>query len=384
MIYRHLSSEIFARFYAFCFRRKFENIIVLSRFCGKFLVFFILSIGILEAYNFDKCKEFYRNTSQIFSLNNGKTIRAIHIGEGKYLAFSKENSSDSIKYDNFTHLLLLKGQNRPQKYTFTSHKNAPKLVAITENNATSGKILQKGKSLKDNAIFSSQIPANAVISDICYQALGISVGGDKLIDTPYIERFLRDKNDKIYSDIGISVKNHKNAIIVESINPFTQFSKPIQTPPAQTPAKSLQIGDEILLIGDVKIKDEYHFFDIISNLNITQTTTITAKRNGKIIKSQIQPFKRERAFDDKGTVLDFFGIIVDDNLMVLKSPKIFKPNDRILRINQIKISNKMELDSAIKEIFRQDSTQKTAQDLSFLIVRDDFEFFITINGAKFE
>lgn len=381
MIYRHLSSEILARFCALCFRRSFKGRIVSSRFCGKFLAFFILSIGILEAYNFDKCKEFYKNTSQIFSLNSGKTIRAIHIGEGKYLAFSKENSSDSIKYDNFTHLLLLKGQNRPQKYTFTSHKNAPKLVAITENNAIGGKILQKGKSLKDNAIFSAQIPANAVISDICYQALGISVGGDRFIDTPYIERFLRDKNDKIYSDIGISVKNHKNVIIVESINPFTQISKP-----TQTPAESLQIGDEILLIGDVKIKDEYHFFDTISHLNIAQTTTITAKRNGKIIKSQIQPFKRERAFDDKGTVLDFFGIIIDDNLVVLKSPKIFKPNDKILRVNQIKVSNKMELDSAIKGILRQDSTQKTAimQDLSFLIVRDDFEFFITINGAKFE
>lgn len=381
MIYRHLSSEIFARFCALCFCRVFNSRIILSKFCGKFLVFFILSVEILEAYNFDKCKEFYKNTSQIFSLNDGKTIRAIHIGEGKYLAFSKENSSNSIKYDNFTHLLLLKGQNRPQKYTFTSHKNAPKLIAITENNATNGKILQKGKSLKDNAIFSSQIPANAVISDICYQALGISVGGDKFIDTPYIERFLRDKNDKIYSDIGISVKNHKNAIIVESINPFAQISKP-----TQPPAESLQIGDEILLIGDVKIKDEYHFFDIISNLNIAQTTTITAKRNGKIVKSPIQPFKRERAFNDKGTVLDFFGIIVDDNLVVLKSPKIFKLNDKILRVNQIKVSDKMELDSAIKGILRQDSTQKTAimQDLSFLIMRDDFEFFITINGAKFE
>lgn len=369
MIYHHLSNETL---------NKIQNI-YLKGFCRKFLVFFVLNIAFLNAYDFHKCKEFYINTSQIFSLQNGKQIRAIHIGNGKYIAFSKENSNDSIKYDNFTHLILFKGKNIAQKYDLISYKNhkiPSQLAAITTESITKGRILQNGKSLKINAIFSQQIPINAVISDICYQAYGIGIGGDSFIDSAYMERFLR--YESIYSDIGFSVKVMKNTLLVESINPFMSAisQENLRLNPTKTTTESLKIGDEILAINGRNIKSEYDFFDISSTLDIAKTALITAKRNGKIIKITIQPFKRERAFDDKGTVLDFFGIILDDNLIVQKSPNIFKPKDKILRINQIKVSNKFQLDSAISAVFAK------KDDFSFLILRDDFEFFITIPNKR--
>lgn len=365
VIYRRLNNNIFARFYKIC------------RICGKFIVFLTLNGVILNAYNFEKCKEFYLNTSQTFTLQNGTQIRAIHIGDGKYLAFSKNISDDFMKYDTFLHLILFKGENINQKYDFIPPqklaKNATNLVAITDSDIIKGNILQYSKSLKTSGIFSQKMPQNAVISDICYQAYGISIGEDRFIDSAYIERFLQDKDDKIYSDIGFSVKSLDNKIIANSINPFAV--------PTSANKNSLQIGDEILFINGIKIRDENDFFDISSNLDLAQTATIVAKRNEVILTIHTKPFKRERAFDDRGTTLDFFGIIIDDNLIVQRVPpnRFFQKYDKILRLNQIKISNKFELDSAILQVLENE------WDFSFLIRRNDFEFFLTIpNGASFE
>lgn len=348
------------------------------RFCASAL----LLLSQLSAYNFSKCNEFYLKTSQVFTLDSGKEVRAIHIGQGKYLAFSKENGADFAKYDPFMQLIMFNGKNLAQKYDLISPKkildSAPKLVAISDNSTTQGRILNAQKSFKDFGIFSHEIPQNSVISDICYQVYGISIGGNQFIDSAYLARFLEQGNSE-YSDIAFSVSGTKiNAInplaqkIAESSN-FGAQSCPQKI--AESCAISQNLGDEILEIDGKKIKNEYDFFDIASTLNTTKLAQITLKRNDKILQIPVRVFKKHRAFSQHGTALDILGIIVDDNLLVQQAPPnaLFRQNDKILRLNQIQISNKIELDSALKEALSKGTM------LSFLVVRDDFEFFISLD-----
>ena len=370
----------------------------------------------IEAYNFSKCAEFYLNTSQVFTIEadfdanlganrsknsanlNGtdsrtKEIRAIHIGDGKYLAFigtSVETitSQNILFYDRFVGLALFSGKKISQKYDLIpitqSIQNLP-LAAVTSDSITQGKILQSQKSLKNKAIFSHQIPQNAVISDICYQSYGLSVGDNRFIDKSYISRFFAENGAKIYSDIGFEVKAQKSALIVSYVNPFVRFMLLGANQSAnranlkdKTP-ESLRVGDELLAINGISIKNEDDFFDNATNLDITKKATIRVRRGGKVMEFAFIPMKRMREFDERGSILDFFGIVVDENLNVIRAPlgSIFRQRDKILRLNQIIVENKAELDSAILRVLRQKS------DFSFLITRKDFEFFITFkNGYK--
>lgn len=349
----------------------------------RFCVLALLLLSPASAYNFSKCSEFYFKTSRVFVLPSGDKVRAIHIGEGKYLAFSKENSVDSAKYDPNMELIIFKGENLAQKYDLIPPKkildSAPKLVAISKNSTTQGQILRPQKSFKDFGIFSHEIPQNSVISDICYQVYGISIGGDKFIDSAYLARFLGQKHSA-YSDIAFSVSGKK----INSINPIAQkiaqsnnFGAESSTQKnAESSVISQNLGDEILAIGGKKIKDEYDFFDTTSTIDTTKLAQITLKRGDKILQIPARVFKKHRAFSQRASALDILGIIVDDDLRIQRTPenyKFFAKNDKILRLNQIKISNKTELDSALKEALLQGRT------LSFLVVRKNFEFFISLD-----
>lgn len=364
----------------------------------RFCVLALLLLLPASAYNFSKCNEFYLKTSRVFVLPSRDKVRAIHIGEGKYLAFSKENSADSAKYDPFMELIIFKGENLAQKYDLIPPKkildSAPKLAAISENSTTQGQILRPQKSFKDFGTFSRKIPQNSVLSDICYQVYGISIGGDKFIDSAYLARFLGQKHSA-YSDIAFSVSGKK----INSINPIAQkiaqssnFGAESSTQKiaqscnfgaqscpkkiAQSCPISQNLGDEILAIGGKKIKDEYDFFDTASTMDSAKLAQITLKRGDKILQIPARVFKKHRAFSQRASALDILGIIVDDDLRIQRTPenyKFFAKNDKILRLNQIKISNKTELDSALKEALLQGRT------LSFLVVRKNFEFFISLD-----
>ncbi len=398
MIFRRLSKIVLGRFALCGFApKRFARFIffALCAICGA-------NLAILNAYNFSKCKEFYLNTSQVFELENSvngeniaKKIRAFHIGDGKYLAFIGEGI-DSITnpnilfYDRFVGLALFSGKKMTPKYDIIaitqSVQNLP-LVAITSDSIMQGKITSNQKSLKNKAQFSRKIPPNAVISDICYQSYGISVGDNRFIDRAYITRFLAEKGTRIYSDIGFEIEAKNGALIVKSINPFVEFVfvKIVDSGANQANrtnqktaniTKSLLVGDEIVAINGISVKNEDDFFDIASTLEIGKRATIRIRRGSVIMEFAFMPLKRERGFNESGTLLDFFGIVVDERLVVIRAPidSIFKRGDRILRLNQIKVHNKAELNSAIWRVLL------SRKDFSFLLTRKDFEFFITFKS----
>lgn len=398
MIFRHLSRFALGGFARFAF----------FGLCVLFTLG-IANLATLNAYDFSKCKEFYLNTSQVFSLEisaNGadstKEIRAFHIGEGKYLAFvgvgiDSITNENILFYDRFVGLALFSGKKMTPKYDLlpiTKSVQSLPLAGITSDSTTQGKIISTQKSLKNKAQFSRQIPPNAILSDICYQSYGISVGANRFIDKAYITRFLAENGARIYSDIGFEIETQKGALIVKSINPFVEFrlvrivdssanrannanrTNLANQKSADNPHESLRVGDEILAINGISVKNEDEFFDIASTLEIGKRATIRIRRGNIIMDFSFMPLKRERGFDESGTLLDFFGIVVDERLSVIRAPidSIFKRGDRILRLNQIKVSNKAELNSAIWRVLL------SRQDFSFLLTRKDFEFFITFKN----
>ncbi|MDE6886243.1 MAG: PDZ domain-containing protein [Helicobacteraceae bacterium] len=314
--------------------------------------------------NFSKCAEFYTKTSkQFIDLKNENTINAIHIGDGKYLAYSKHffNNKNIIKYDEFMGLYLFKDKILNQKYDFRVINKSIQAVAINKNSITKGKILKSQGSLKNLAVFSNIIEPNSIISDICYQAYGISTGSDRFIDKSYIDLFLKNKNSKEYSYIGIEAKDSKNGVVISKINPFI--------------TNLLQIGDILLSINGKKINSVDDFFNLESNLEINKIAYIDIKRGNKILKIPLIATKREIDFSVQDSFLQYFGIVLDNNLNIISDNKSerFKPNDKILRVNQMQVSTINELDSALAKI-----ANEGAESFSILLNRNDFEFFITI------
>ena len=413
MIFRRLSKIALNRFARFALGRFVPNRFARFAFFALCALFILCGANLttLNAYNFSKCKEFYLNTSQIFSLEisaNGvdstKEIRALHIGNSKYLAFVGEGidsitNENVLFYDRFVGLALFSGKKMTPKYDLlpiTKSVQSLPLTGITSDSITQGKITSTQKSLKNKAQFSRQIPPNAILSDICYQSYGISVGANRFIDKAYITRFLAEKGARIYSDIGFEIETQKGALIVKSINPFVEFKFVrivdsgankannanrtnqinLANRKSDNPPESLRIGDEIVAINGISVKNADEFFDIASTLELGKRVTIRIRRGNIIMEFSFMPLKRERGFDESGTLLDFFGIVVDERLVVIRAPidSIFKRGDRILRLNQIKVSNKAELNSAIWRVLR------SRKDFSFLLTRKDFEFFITFKN----
>lgn len=324
------------------------------------ILLILLCLNILEALDFSKCQEYQLQASREFILNNGNMIRAYHIGEGNYLAFSKEDIEDKRlkKRDRLLGLALFSDKTIEKKYDLVKIKNEIPAVALNGASSTKGVIKRAQKSLKDLAIFSSPMPKNAMISDICYQMYGISTGGNRFIDKKYIDSFLNTKAMEIsHTSLGIILSDDN---IIQDINPFI--------------STTLRIGDRILSLNNKPINSKEEFINLEANLALNKIATIAAKRGKDEIIVALKPFLRIVDFDRVESYLAFFGIDLSPDLVILNNPNFggFKQGDRLLRLNQINISNTNELNMAIREVIKQN------ENLSFLISRENFELFITI------
>lgn len=327
----------------------------------KILAFIVAGISSLQAYNFDKCREFYLSNSKVFS-----GIRAIHIGGGKYLAYSKDSVESSllIKKDETFGLYLFKDSPLKSQYNLIKANTTIKTIAINADNITQGNITKSQESYTNYANFSREIKPNSIISDICYQFYGVSIGGRNFIDKTYIDKFLNDKRAEIrYGYVGIYTKDSQMGVMIDKLNPFFARAYP-----------SLQEGDIILSVNKKNIANTNDWTNIIFENPINSEINLTLKRGDEIF-SQIVPISpRTKELMSEVSALSFLGIIVDKDLVVTSnlSPFAFKVGDKILRTNQIEVKNINELDNAI------DKALSESGFLSFLLKRQGFELFITI------
>lgn len=329
-----------------------------------FLVFFIfISFINAKEADFTKCKEFYINASWDFlDSKTKKYIRGVHLGNGNYLAYSSLDleSKNLIKKDPLMSLYLFSGRAVKEKYDLVKINKNTNAAAIGKYIAKAGNILEAQKSFSNFALFSESVKQNLVISDICYQLYGLSIGGNKFIDKKYIDSFLESKLDgKQYLYTGLKIKEIEGKLILDSINPLM--------------IRGVKKGDEIISIENNNVDSISKFEEILNSLPPNARASFTFKRGkegDRIIYKKINLKPRVTPFREEESFLEYFGIYLSDELVIMEDALSFRKGDKILMLNKTKVKNIQELNNAIE----------AKKDLSILINRNDFEIFITIKG----
>ncbi|MFT2677059.1 PDZ domain-containing protein, partial [Helicobacter pylori] len=144
----------------------------------KTLIILLVFLNGLGAYDFKHCQAFFKKAS----LQKGG-VALKELPKGVYLYYSKTYPKHAkvIKSDPFVGLYLL--QSTPSEYFYTLRdldKDAliRSMASIGDKEAIEVRLLSKQQGYDRYAQISQEIQKNGVISNICYQMLGLGVGGN--------------------------------------------------------------------------------------------------------------------------------------------------------------------------------------------------------------
>ncbi len=322
------------------------------------LVFFVNGLG---AYDFKHCQAFFQKAS----LQKGG-VALKELPKGVYLYYSKTYPKHAkvIKSDPFIGLYLL--QSTPSAYAYTLRdldKDAltRPMASVGANQAKEVQLLSLQKGYDRYARIAQEIQKNGVISNICYQMLGLGVGGNGFIETKFIKRFL-SQQEPYYGDIGVRIEDKNKRLVVVQFDPFF-------------PKNPFLKNDEILAINNQKIHSLAEFEWVVSNLKYQSLAKVTIKRNHKIKEVTLQVNKRYGGFLLKDTFLERYGIALDERFIITKIgshlPKgldFLKLGDRILWVNRKDVAFSPK---ALREAL-------SAPKIELLVWRKGFEFYIKI------
>ncbi len=305
---------------------------------------------------FDTCKLKVTDSNSII-----KQTLQIPLEANQQLIFSrKKPSSKIIKHDPYLSLYLIE-VSKNFKYPFRlNDKPLLGTAAVNNKKVIEGRIIKKQIGLNHFAKYSEAITSSALLLNSCCALEGM-ITPKGIIQREYIERFLKIKKVS-YADIGIRVVDEKKAVIVDVSNPFFKNNK-------------FKKGDCILELNGKKVKDSANFMKNILFSEIGSTHKVKIKRGTKIMILSAKSQKREGGGFLSDTFLEFLGLYFDKNLFLTKIEKKalkyqLKLGDKLLQINHKKIRTKEE----ILEILVNKN-----KSLSLLFLRDQFQFFLTVN-----
>ncbi|WQX90509.1 PDZ domain-containing protein [Helicobacter pylori] len=327
----------------------------------KALIVLLVFLNGLGAYDFKHCQAFFKKAS----LQNGG-VALKELPKGVYLYYSKTYPKHArvIKSDPFVGLYLL--QSVPSEYVYTLRdldKDAliRPMASIGDKEALEVRLLFKQKGYDRYAQISQKTQKNGVISNICYQMLGLGVGGNGFIETKFIKRFLNQK-EPYYGDIGVRLEEDHKRLVVAQFDPFF-------------PKNPFLKNDEILAINDYKIHSLAEFEWVVSNLKYQSLAKVKIKRNHKVKEVTLKVNKRYGGFLLKDTFLERYGIALDRRFTITKIgahlPKgldFLKLGDRILWVNR---KNMASNPKALREAL-------SAPKIELLVLRKGFEFYIKV------
>ncbi|WP_033614616.1 PDZ domain-containing protein [Helicobacter pylori] len=322
------------------------------------LVFFVNGLG---AYDFKHCQAFFQKAS----LQKGG-VALKELPKGVYLYYSKTYPKHAkvIKSDPFIGLYLL--QSTPSDYAYTLRdldKDAltRPMASVGANQAKEARLLSLQKGYDRYARIAQEIQKNGVISNICYQMLGLGVGGNGFIETKFIKRFL-SQQEPYYGDIGVRIEDKNKRLVVAQFDPFF-------------PKNPFLKNDEILAINDQKIHSLAEFEWVVSNLKYQSLVRVKIKRNRQIKEVTLQVNKRYGGFLLKDTFLERYHIALNERFIITKIgshlPKgldFLKLGDRILWVNRKDVAFSPK---ALREAL-------SAPKIELLVWRKGFEFYIKI------
>ncbi|WP_033754005.1 PDZ domain-containing protein [Helicobacter pylori] len=322
------------------------------------LVFFVNGLG---AYDFKHCQAFFQKAS----LQKGG-VALKELPKGVYLYYSKTYPKHAkvIKSDPFIGLYLL--QSAPSDYAYTLRdldKDAltRSMASVGKNQAKEVQLLSLQKGYDRYARILQEIQKNGVISNICYQMLGLGVGGNGFIETKFIKRFL-SQQEPYYGDIGVRIEDKNKRLVVAQFDPFF-------------PKNPFLKNDEILAINDHKIHSLAEFEWVVSNLKYQSLVRVKIKRNRQIKEVTLQVNKRYGGFLLKDTFLERYHIALNERFIITqigshlpKGLDFLKLGDRILWVNRKDVAFSPK---ALREAL-------SAPKIELLVWRKGFEFYIKI------
>jgi len=305
---------------------------------------------------YDACKKKINDSKTLLN----KTL-SIPVTQHQRIIFSKKTPNlKIIKHDPFLSLYLVEDK-IAFKYPFKINNRLILGTAVVDTQqSTEGKIVKHQIGLNRFASFSETVSVPSLLLTSCCSLEGI-VTPKGIIEKEYIERFIKMK-DVSYSDIGIRVKDDKQFVIIEAINPFMKDNP-------------FRVNDRVLEFDEKKVLNASALMRNILFSKLGSLHTLKIKRENQIIKLKTKSLKRYGGGYLSDTFLEFLGLSFDKNLKIVKIEKKaqkygLKLGDTLLQINQKNISNEEE----ILKIVSQDKNST-----NLLFQRDNFQFFVKIN-----
>ena len=323
-------------------------------------LFVALNLLLLNLYackgGYDSCKNKIIDSNSI-----SNNILHIPIEKNQRIIFSRITpNSKIIKHDPFLSLYLVEDE-KAFKYPFKiNHRLTLGTAVVNNKEAVEGKILKHQIGLNTFGMFSECITVPSLLLTSCCSLEGIATPKG-VIEKEYIDRFIKTKKVS-YSDIGIRVKDDKELVIINAINPFMK-------------GNPFKVNDCILEFDGKKVKNASTLMRDILFSKLGSAHNIKVKRDGKILTLKTNSQIRYGGGYLSDIFLEFLGLSFDKNLKVVKiaeKAKKFglKLDDRLVQINNKNVTTEAEILETI-------SQSKNSTNL--LLIRDSFQFFVKIN-----
>ncbi len=267
------------------------------------------------------------------------------------------------RYDPFLGLALIEDK-KPFPYPYIFYTKSEKnLVSINAQDFTKGSLLHQQCGLDRLGLFSRPIKTPSLINYNCCALAGIA-SKKGVINHHYLKHFLESKlKIMAYGDVGIRLKDKKDSLYVHRIDPFFEPQVFVQ-------------GDKILAMDGKKIVSLCLLRRHILFASIGSRHTFTILRQGKVLHVKTTVQKRLGGGLLSDTFLERFGLVLNERFCLAsisaKSTEMeLAIGDCLIQVNFFNIDTVEDIQKYV---------QKSDIDNALLFQRNDFQFFIHING----
>lgn len=335
----------------------------------RWLILALLWLGSegLWAYDFSRCGERIELSSERVDDSYG-----VAIDESRLLHYAKTppKSHKILKSDPYIGLYLLEA--KTPKIPLELRDLTPAVLGDILGSGTprgfvQGKVTARMSGWLAYAHFSQEVPANAIISSVCYQFYGLGVGGNRFIESGYIRRFLASKGAH-YGDLRVRFDPSLSRPTIAFIDPFLEENP-------------FRLGDVILTLEGQAVKNREELENRIYDLKPHTLARVSVKREGEVVSFVARVEERDGGMLRPDSFLKRSGLRFSPAWVVeaIEAPQSkgferLEVGDRILRVNGVEMSEGKE---GLRLLSR-----FAGEEMSWLIRRGDFEFFIRVNRTS--
>jgi len=264
-----------------------------------------------------------------------------------------------LKYDPFLSLYLVEDKKSfPYPFEFNMHLQLGS-AALNAVDANEGKFISHQIGLNHFAKYSEGIKTPFIITSSCCSLEGLYTSRG-VIEKEYLQHFIHTKSNE-YGDIGVRVRDEKNLVIVNAVDPFMQNNP-------------FYLNDCIIEYDGKKVLNAAQLMRSILFSKINTPHQIKVKRSDKFLTFKVFIKKRYGGGYLSDTFFESQGLYFDKDLHIVKLSNKFlkvglKNGDKLLQVNDVNIKNQTQLRNYLQN--KKDYSR-------MLFERNSFQFFVKI------